>query len=121
VIKTHDISLPAAYARPDRPGAARQEPDLVAASAITAPGIQLSPGRPPLETLAAALARRQPLLVMDNCEHVLGAVGDLCGALLPAADDVRILATSRQPVGLAGEARYRLPRPVRDKDCLKCR
>ena len=55
------------------------------------------------------LARRQLLLVLDNCEHVIAAVAELCGALLPAADDVRILATSREPVGVAGEARYRLP------------
>ena len=35
-------------------------------------------------------------------------MAELCGALLPAADDVRVLATSREPLGLAGEARYRL-------------
>jgi predicted ATPase len=40
--------------------------------------------------------------VMDNCEHVLAAVAELCGLLLPAADDVRILATSREPVGWPG-------------------
>ena len=60
-------------------------------------------------SLAAVLARRQLLLVLDNCEHVVAAVAGLCGALLPAADDVRVLATSREPVGVAGEARYRLP------------
>ena len=47
--------------------------------------------------------------MLDNCEHVLEAVAELCGALLPAADDMRILATSREPVGVAGEARYRVP------------
>ena len=88
--------------------AAVQEPDLVAASVITALGIELNPGKSPLDMLTAALARRQLLLVMDNCEHVIGAVGDLCGSLLLAADDVRILATSREPVGVSGEARYRL-------------
>jgi predicted ATPase/DNA-binding CsgD family transcriptional regulator len=40
---------------------------------------------------------------------VIGVVAELCGALLPAADDIRILATSREPVGVAGEARYRVP------------
>ena len=45
---------------------------------------------------------------MDNCEHVLAAVAELCVALLLAADDIRILATSREPAGVAGEARYRL-------------
>jgi predicted ATPase/DNA-binding CsgD family transcriptional regulator len=55
------------------------------------------------------LAGRQLLLVLDNCEQVIAPVAELCGALLPAADDVRILATSREPVGVAGETRYRLP------------
>ena len=60
-------------------------------------------------SLVAALARQQLLLVLDNCEHVLAAVAELCAALLAAADDVRVLATSREPVGIAGEARFRLP------------
>ena len=45
---------------------------------------------------------------MDNCEHVIGAAAELCAALLPVADDVRVLATSREPLRVAGEARYRL-------------
>ena len=57
------------------------------------------------------LARRQLLLVLDNCEHVLGAMAELCRGLLAAADDVRVLATSREPAAMAGEARYRL-RPL---------
>ena len=61
------------------------------------------------DSLAGVLAGRQVLLVLDNCEQVIAAVAELCGALLPAADDVRILATSREPVGVTGEARYRLP------------
>jgi predicted ATPase/DNA-binding CsgD family transcriptional regulator len=88
--------------------AAVHDLNLVHTCVLTALGIQLNPGASPLETLAAALARRQLLLVIDNCEHLLEAVADLCGALLPVADDVRILATSREPLGLAGEMRYRL-------------
>ena len=60
------------------------------------------------DVLERVLARRQLLLVLDNCEHVIGAVARLCAGLLPAADDVRVLATSREPLGVAGEARYRL-------------
>ena len=52
-------------------------------------------------------------MVLDNCEHVLAVVAELCGALLAAADDMRILATSREPVGVSGESRYRLaPLPL---------
>jgi non-specific serine/threonine protein kinase len=54
------------------------------------------------------LARQQLLLVLDNCEHLLGAAAALCGGLLAACDDVRVLATSREPLRIAGEAAYRL-------------
>ena len=84
------------------------DPDLVPATIATALGIQQGGGSA-METLADVLAARQVLLVLDNCEHLIDAVARLCGTLLPAADDVRILATSREPVGVAGEARYRLP------------
>jgi predicted ATPase/DNA-binding CsgD family transcriptional regulator len=89
--------------------AAVQEPALVAAAVAVALGIRQPPGMSLVEALAGVLARRQLLLVLDNCEHLLDAVAELCGELLPAADDVRVLATSREPLGLAGEARYRLP------------
>jgi len=46
--------------------------------------------------------------VLDNCEHLIGAAAALCAGLLAAADDVRVLATSREPLAVAGEARYRL-------------
>ena len=54
------------------------------------------------------LAGQQLLLVLDNCEHVIGAAAELCAGLLAACDDVRVLATSREPLAVAGEARYRL-------------
>ena len=65
------------------------------------------------------LARRQLLLVLDNCEHVAGAAAELCAGLLAACDDVRVLATSREPLRVAGEARYRLgPLGLPDLDDL---
>jgi predicted ATPase/DNA-binding CsgD family transcriptional regulator len=60
------------------------------------------------EALARVLARQQLLLVLDNCEHVIEAAAQLCAGLLAACDDVRVLATSREPLAVAGEARYRL-------------
>ena len=89
--------------------AAVQEPALVPAAVAVALGIHQPPGVSIVEALTGVLARRQLLLVLDNCEHVAVAVAELCGGLLPAADDVRVLATSREPVGIAGEARYRVP------------
>jgi predicted ATPase/DNA-binding CsgD family transcriptional regulator len=46
--------------------------------------------------------------VLDNCEHVIDAAAALCAELLAACDDLRILATSREPLRAAGEAQYRL-------------
>jgi predicted ATPase len=94
------------------------DPDLVPAAVAAALGMQHS-GGPVMEALAEVLAARQVLLVLDNCEHLLDAVAGLCETLLPAADDVRILATSREPARVAGEARYRLhplslPEPGKD-------
>jgi predicted ATPase/class 3 adenylate cyclase/DNA-binding CsgD family transcriptional regulator len=85
------------------------DPGLVPAAVATALGLQHSGGGPVMVALADVLAARQVLLVLDNCEHLIDAVAGLCGTLLPAADDVRILATSREPAGVPGEARYRLP------------
>ena len=85
-----------------------QEPALVPATVAVALGVAQA-GASVVDSLARVLARQQLLLVLDNCEHVIGAVAELCGTLLSAADDLRILATSREPVGVAGEARYRVP------------
>ena len=80
-------------------------------------GIREQPGVPVAETLARVLARQQVLLVLDNCEHVVGAAAQLCAGLLLACDDLRVLATSREPLAVSGEARYRLgPLTLPDSD-----
>ena len=89
--------------------AAVPEGALVSAAVAVALGVRQAPGMSIVESLAAVLARQQLLVLLDNCEHVLGAAAELCGMLLPLADDIRVLATSREPLGLTGEARYRLP------------
>jgi predicted ATPase len=81
-----------------------QVPAVVAAGL----GVREQPGVPTAEVLARVLARQQLLLVLDNCEHLISAAADLCAGLLGACDDVRMLATSREPLRVAGEARYRL-------------
>jgi predicted ATPase/class 3 adenylate cyclase/DNA-binding CsgD family transcriptional regulator len=85
-----------------------QDPAQVAAVVAAALGIRGQPGVPAVEAVARVLARQQLLLVLDNCEHVIGAAAGLCAGLLAAADDVSILATSREPLAVSGEARYRL-------------
>jgi predicted ATPase/DNA-binding CsgD family transcriptional regulator len=88
--------------------AAVRDPAQVAAAVAAALGIRDLPSVAAADALARALARRHLLLVLDNCEQVIGAAAELCGRLLLGADDVRVLATSREPLRIAGETRYRL-------------
>ena len=102
--------------------AAVRDPAVVASAVAVALGVREQAGVPPADALARVLARRQVLLVLDNCEHVIGAAAGLCAGLLAACDDVRVLATSREPLRVAGEARYRLapltlPHPDSPADC----
>jgi len=89
--------------------AAVAEPALVTATVATALDVHQAAGMSIVDALAERLSRQQLLLVLDNCEHVLDAAAELCAALLVSADDITILATSREPLGLPEEARYRLP------------
>jgi predicted ATPase/DNA-binding CsgD family transcriptional regulator len=70
--------------------------------------VREQPGVPATEVLVRVLGGQQVLLVLDNCEQVIGAAAQLCAELLAACDDVRVLATSREPLRVAAEARYRL-------------
>jgi transcriptional regulator with XRE-family HTH domain len=88
--------------------AAVQDPAQVPVVVAAELGVRDLPGAVAPDVLARALARRQLLLVLDNCEHVIGAAASLCAELLRTADDMRVLATSREPLRVAGEARYRL-------------
>jgi predicted ATPase/DNA-binding CsgD family transcriptional regulator len=88
--------------------AAVSEPALVDATVATALDVHQAAGMSIVDALAGRLSRQQLLLVLDNCEHVLDAAAQLCESLLVSADDIKILATSREPLGLADEARYRL-------------
>ncbi|MEV0348376.1 BTAD domain-containing putative transcriptional regulator [Nonomuraea sp. NPDC050680] len=68
-----------------------------------------SDGTPLVDRLADALRSRQLLLVLDNCEHVIERVAELTGRLLRAAPGLRVLATSREPLAVAGEVLWSVP------------
>ncbi len=72
-------------------------------------GVQEEPGRPLLETLAATIAAKEMLVVLDNCEHLAGPVASMAEGLLRECPRLRILATSREPLGLRGELVWRVP------------
>jgi predicted ATPase len=63
----------------------------------------------PADRLVAVLRQRQTLLVLDNCEHVIEPVAALVARLLREADEVRVLATSREPLGVTGEVLWEVP------------
>lgn len=66
-------------------------------------------GQPLLTTLVTALASRHLLLILDNCEHLIGAVARLVETLLGACPHLHILATSREPLRVQGETVRRVP------------
>ncbi|MGC7093023.1 BTAD domain-containing putative transcriptional regulator [Amycolatopsis lurida] len=71
------------------------------------------PATPPADRLAAALATRNLLLVLDNCEHVVDEAAGLTARLLAACPALRVLATSREPLAITGEATLAVaPLPV---------
>jgi predicted ATPase len=85
------------------------DPALVPRAVATALGLREDAGRPILTTLTDFLSARNLLLILDNCEHVVEACAQLAAALLRACPNVRILASSREALGIAGEAPFRVP------------
>ncbi|MFI6499526.1 BTAD domain-containing putative transcriptional regulator [Nonomuraea typhae] len=82
----------------------------VAEAVATALGLRADQGAgEPGGRIAAALGTRRALLILDNCEHVVEEVATLAGSLLGAAPGLRIIATSREPLGVAGEIVREVP------------
>jgi predicted ATPase/DNA-binding SARP family transcriptional activator/class 3 adenylate cyclase len=65
--------------------------------------------RRPEEAIVAHVGERQMLVVLDNCEHVIGASARLVESLLAGCPNLRVLATSREPLHIAGEVNWRVP------------
>jgi predicted ATPase/DNA-binding CsgD family transcriptional regulator len=84
-------------------------PDMVVPRLAAALGVSEEQGRPLLDTVADALRSRRILLALDTCEHLIEACAHACGRLLTASGDLHILATSREPLRVAGEAVWPVP------------
>ena len=84
-------------------------PDLVAQTIATALGVREGPQRSARDALLDTLRDRELLLVLDNCEHLIAACAELVEALLREAPALRILATSREALGVSGETVCRVP------------
>ncbi|HLY21341.1 MAG TPA: LuxR C-terminal-related transcriptional regulator [bacterium] len=85
------------------------DPALVPHTTASTLGVPESLGHPVLETLVDSLRRKSQLIVLDNCEHLLSACAQLTDALLRSCPDLRILATSREGLDIAGELIYHVP------------
>src|SRR5438552_3970890 len=89
--------------------AGQEDPHLVPKAVITGMGLADKSGQWPTSLLVTHLASREALLVLDNCEHLLDAVAVLADVVLKEAAGVRLLATSRQPLGISGERVLQVP------------
>ena len=85
------------------------DPDVVPIAVARAFGLPDEPGRTTVDTLIRFAADRQMLVVLDNCEHLLDAIAALTVGLLEACPRLTLLATSREPIGVAGEVSWRVP------------
>ncbi len=85
------------------------DPDVVPIAVARAFGLPDEPGRTTVDTLVRFAADRQMLVVLDNCEHLLDAIAALTVGLLEACPRLTLLATSREPIGVAGEVSWRVP------------
>src|SRR5918998_4342554 len=72
-------------------------------------GVREQPGRSLIETLSDYLGSKKVLLVLDNCEHLIEACAELAEALLHSCPELRVLATSREAMGLTGEVDWPVP------------
>ncbi len=85
------------------------DPSLVPAAVAAAVGLTETPGRAVAETLGEHLEPRAALVILDNCEHLVDAASALVDQLLRRAADLRVLATSREALGVPGELVWRVP------------
>ncbi len=85
------------------------DPSLVPQTVAATFGLLEEPGRPILATLTDGLRRKNTLLILDNCEHLVDASAQLAESLLQACPDLRVLTSTREALGIAGEAVFQVP------------
>jgi predicted ATPase/class 3 adenylate cyclase len=85
------------------------DPDLIPQTILSVIGIQEQQGKTPLEVLKEYLQEKQMLIVLDNCEHLIEASAQVVNTLLNATPKLKVLASSREALGVKGEASYPVP------------
>ncbi|MDQ6766799.1 MAG: tetratricopeptide repeat protein [Candidatus Eremiobacteraeota bacterium] len=89
--------------------ASLSDPELVVNIAAQVLNVAVPQNRSPIEAIVSALRRKRMLVILDNCEHLVAAAANLANAILTSCPDVRILATSRQGLGISGEIVHQVP------------
>jgi predicted ATPase/DNA-binding SARP family transcriptional activator len=90
-----------------------RDPDRIAEAVADAIGLEMPTGSPALDKLAQYLDDREALLLLDNCEQVVEGAAEIAAILMRVAPELHILATSREPLGMAAEREFRLaPLPL---------
>src|SRR5215216_1765846 len=89
--------------------ASLSDPELVVQAVASTLGVREAQDRPLIETLSKHLGSRKMLLALDNCEHLVESCAALADALLRACPNLRILVTSREALGIAGERAWLVP------------
>jgi predicted ATPase/class 3 adenylate cyclase len=85
------------------------DPTLLTQTVATRLGVREQPGRGILDALTDYVRAKNLLLILDNCEHLIATCAQLADSLLRVAPHLKILATSREALGIAGETAYRVP------------
>ncbi len=85
------------------------DPSRVPSAALTALGLREQSGKPIMQTILEHLTNKKVLFVLDNCEHLLEACARFVDEILVAGADDKVIATSREALGVRGEVSYRVP------------
>jgi len=89
--------------------AALTDPEFIPQTILSAVGIQDQRGNSPLEFLKNYFRNKHALIILDNCEHLITACASVAETLLNAAPHLKILASSREALGVKGEKTYQVP------------
>lgn len=95
------------------------DPAVVPVSVARSLELTDQPGRTTTETIQKFVRDRKLLVVLDNCEHLLDAIGALAVDILHAGAQVSVLATSREPIGIPGELTWRVPSLSTDDEAVE--
>ncbi|MGZ5971261.1 MAG: hypothetical protein ACXWP4_26505, partial [Polyangiales bacterium] len=97
------------------------DPEQVGRAVASVLGVHEMPLQGVVSALEVWLRDRRLLLLVDNCEHLIGECASVVSRLLAACPDVSVLATSREPLGITGETTYRVPSlALPDRDDVRC-